>query len=549
MTLKIPVTLLKNCTLENKDLVQSSRRTTQMFLEVEHRHISEKDRNALFLACQGQQDKTPELKRLQRQLKSLLDIARNPKGTKVQTLGAFKDALTLLLKELPNKWVYRFDKELRRWAPYFVERIKESSPTRYGLPSVDLEMAAVLLGERTEEKTYFHNCDIRGKMMAHILEDAGIRTETRELNAEFQEHLDLFHKYTKKEGEQFTAVAWVQTRESENSWQPEVYHVPVDPERPAQLVMDHTSIARPSKDELHADASFWEEQADYDQETSTEKGDEAISLPEHPIVYMYDLQAHEEVIVHIADIAPYKYQTEIGKLLVLPKDEKRLLEVLREGIHLSDRDVISGKTGGCLIIIRGDPGLGKTLSAQVFAEENERPLYEVQCAQLGIQPAEVEKNLRKALLRARRWNAILLINEADVYVRKRGEDIVQNAIVGVFLRLLESLDGICFLTTNQGTTIDDAIYSRAMVHLKYDYPDEEGRFAICRDQSKLQKLPITDEVARALTKKHRLSGRDIRQLVKLARLLHLSEGNSIQLKDLEWALQWRDTGLKKKKSG
>jgi hypothetical protein len=519
-----------------------------MFLEVEHRHLSEKDRNALFMACQGQQDKTPELKRLQRQLKSLLDIAKNPTGTKVQTLGAFKDALTLLLKELPNKWVYRFDKELRRWAPYFVERIKESSPTRYGLPSVDLEMAAVLLGERTEEKTYFHNCDIRGKTTAHILEDAGIRTETHELNAEFQEHLDLFQKYTKKTGEQFTAVAWVQTRESENSWQPEVYHVPVDPERPAQLVMDHTSIAKPSKDDLHADASFWEEQADYDRETSTEKGGEAISLPEHPIVYMYDLQTHEEVIVHIADIAPYKYQTDIKKLLVLPKEEKRLLEVLREGIHLSDRDVISGKTGGCLIIIRGDPGLGKTLSAQVFAEENERPLYEVQCAQLGIQPAEVEKNLRKALLRSRRWNAILLINEADVYVRKRGEDIVQNAIVGVFLRLLESLDGICFLTTNQGTTIDDAIYSRAMVHLKYDYPDEEGRFAICRDQSKLQKLPITDEVARALTKKHKLSGRDIRQLVKLARLLHLSEGNSIQLKDLEWALRWRDTGLKKKKS-
>jgi hypothetical protein len=150
------------------------------------------------------------------------------------------------------------------------------------------------------------------------LEDAGIRTETQELNAEFQEHLDLFHKYTKKTGEQFTAVAWVQTRESENSWQPEVYHVPVDPERPAQLVMDHTSIASPSKDDLQADASFWEEQADYDQETSTEKGDEAIFLPEHPIVYMYDLQAHEEVIVHIADIAPYKYQTDIGKLLVLP---------------------------------------------------------------------------------------------------------------------------------------------------------------------------------------------------------------------------------------
>ena len=84
--------------------------------------------------------------------------------------------------------------------------------------------------------------------------------------------------------------------------------------------------------------------------------------------------------------------------------------------------------------------------------------------------------------------------------------------------------------------------------MKYDYPDEEGRFAICRDQSKLQKLPITDDVARALTKKHKLSGRDIRQLVKLATLLHLSEGNSIQLKELEWALKWRDSGQSKKES-
>ena len=49
-------------------------------------------------------------------------------------------------------------------------------------------------------------------------------------------------------------------------------------------------------------------------------------------------------------------------------------------------------------------------------------------------------------------------------------------------------------------------------------------------------------------KKHKLSGRDIRQLVKLAMLLHLSEGNSIQLKDLEWALKWRDSGQSKKES-
>ena len=158
--------------------------------------------------------------------------------------------------------------------------------------------------------------------------------------------------------------------------------------------------------------------------------------------------------------------------------------------------------------------MGKTLSAQVFSEQNKRPLYEIQCAQLGIQPNEVEKNLREALLRARRWNAVLLINE----------DIVQNAIVGVFLRLLESLDGVCFLTTNKGTIIDDAIYSRAIVHLKYDYPDKDGRNAIFTDQAKLQGLQLPADVARALADKHKLSGRDIRKLRKSRKNGHPSTG-------------------------
>jgi len=542
MTLKLPITLLQGLQLENKDLMQSAKRTTRMFIEVEHRHINEADRRALFIACQ-EKERTPEIKRLQRQLKSLLDIAKDPRGTKVQTLGAFKDALTALIQELPNKRVYLRDKELRRAVPYFVERIQESGAARYGLPHVAMEMAATRLGQKAEKKSYFYNRDIRGKTPAQILEAEGIMLETPELNKEYQGHLELFQTFSKKIGEQFTAEAWVQLRETENSWQPKTYYVPMDPERRAQLVMDQV-LEKSEEAKIQADDSYWEP----DEDEPEKKEEEPLLLPEHPVVYMYDLQAHEAIIVHAADIKPYEYQTGIARLLVLPSDEKRLLEVLREGIRMADKDIVHGKTGGCLIIIQGPPGVGKTLSAQVFAEQNKRPLYEVQCAQLGIQPEEVEENLRQALLRTRRWNAVLLINEADVFIRRRAEDIVQNAIVGVFLRLLESMDGICFLTTNQGTQIDDAIYSRAMVHLKYEYPDEEGRVAICRDQSKLQGLHIPDDVARTLAKKHSLSGRDIRQLVKLAKLLHLSEGNGITLKDLEWALRWRDVREPKKGS-
>ena len=546
MTLKIPVTLLKNCTLENKDLVQSSRRTTQMFLEVEHRHISEKDRHALFLACQGQQDKTPELKRLQgdglvpffgRRFLVVVGLFF-PKGCIgmkfvfrwPSNAGVVHDQLGRAL------WI---DRDMIYFRLPIVFRFPGLYPCDCG------ELFSFFLRILMKKIEVFLELCVKFVGLganAGILQNMGHRFPSNIAVVEIcfffcalsQQHGSHFQVHT---GQSIAGgAAFFDPFHKVRSPTPQFFVEPVNP-----LVGQLLEQQRQSVLEGPQSLNFCALRILGDVQEALQLALQALQL--RGFILLPLAGQEQGVSVFFADVPVLNLQEHLRRA------PGRLHEVLREGIHLSDRDVISGKTGGCLIIIRGDPGLGKTLSAQVFAEENERPLYEVQCAQLGIQPAEVEKNLRKALLRARRWNAILLINEADVYVRKRGEDIVQNAIVGVFLRLLESLDGICFLTTNQGTTIDDAIYSRAMVHLKYDYPDEEGRFAICRDQSKLQKLPITDEVARALTKKHKLSGRDIRQLVKLARLLHLSEGNSIQLKDLEWALQWRDTGLKKKKSG
>ena len=280
-----------------------------------------------------------------------------------------------------------------------------------------------------------------------------MRLESEELLKEYRQHQETYEKYHAQTGEQFVVNGWVQIRDTEGSWKPETYRLPENPDLPGLVVMDHRHNLKDTDDGKVADVSQWNEEG------------REVEMPQHPLVYAYDLVGHEEIIAHIADFKPYRYQDDIARYLVIPQATRRLLEVLRHALRLKDRDVISGKTGGCLILLKGDPGLGKTLTAQVFAEQNHRPLYELQCSQLGISPPEVEENLRHALLRARRWNAVLLINEADVYVRARADDIVQNAIVGVFLRLLENLSGLCFLTTNKGTTIDDAVSSRALVHL------------------------------------------------------------------------------------
>ena len=526
MQLQIPLHLFKGLKLERKDLLDIARRTQQPHVEVGHQFLSENDCLALLKASDGQEQPTKEVAKLKRQLRSLIEVQANPLLTKIKSVGALKEAMLLCLRRLPHCWIFRFDTELQHWLPYVIERVNEETGGRYSTPHVRLTLVAWRLGQRKEVNIDFYHRDLRGKNLAQILDAAEVRLETEELLQEHRRHQEMYEKLHVRTGEQFVMNGWVQTSDSENSWKPETYRVPEDTDLPALMVMDHRHHLKECEPERIADVSQWQE------------GKE-VELPLHPLVYVYDLAGHVEVIAHIADLKPYQYQDQIERYLVIPEETRKLLTVLRQALCLQDRDVVSGKTGGCLILLKGDPGLGKTLTAQVFAEQNHRPLYELQCSQLGISPPEVEENLREALLRARRWNAVLLINEADVFVRARGSDIVQNAIVGVFLRLLENLSGVCFLTTNMGTTIDDAINSRALVHLEYKYPDAKERRELFRIQSQIQKIDAEESAYGRFAQKHQLSGRDIRQLVKLAKLLMLQRGKTVTQADLEWALQWR----------
>lgn len=82
---------------------------------------------------------------------------------------------------------------------------------------------------------------------------------------------------------------------------------------------------------------------------------------------------------------------------------------------------------------------------------------------------------------ASRWKAILLIDEADIFMAQRSNEHLQlNALVSVFLRELEQYDGVLFLATNRLQTFDEAILSRIHVSLKYKELDKEARKAVWR---------------------------------------------------------------------
>lgn len=109
------------------------------------------------------------------------------------------------------------------------------------------------------------------------------------------------------------------------------------------------------------------------------------------------------------------------------------------------------------------------------------PLYSVAAGELGVHADELEKRLRDILDVARSWGAVVLIDEADVFLEERQKcDISRNAMVSVFLRSLEYHSGILILTTNRIRAVDQAFLSRFSFAVTYPSLDSKKRLAIWR---------------------------------------------------------------------
>lgn len=102
-----------------------------------------------------------------------------------------------------------------------------------------------------------------------------------------------------------------------------------------------------------------------------------------------------------------------------------------------------------IILLAGPPGVGKTFTTEGLAEEMQRPLYSICANELGTTAADVEKGLSMAFDLATRWDALIRLDEADVFLEKRSDNhLERNAAVATFLRKLEYYSGIVFSTTN-----------------------------------------------------------------------------------------------------
>ncbi|KAH6692073.1 ATPase [Leptodontidium sp. MPI-SDFR-AT-0119] len=212
--------------------------------------------------------------------------------------------------------------------------------------------------------------------------------------------------------------------------------------------------------------------------------------------------------------------------LVLPDDTKDLLmsfvESQVENKNTFD-DVIQGKGKGIIMLLSGPPGVGKTLTAESVAESMHIPLYMMSAGDLGIRPEEVEDALQKILEMVAKWDAILLLDECDVFLEERtANDLERNKLVSIFLRTLEYYEGILFLTTNRVANMDAAFQSRIHISMEYSNLTREARRQIWANFLELSKQAseISEEDLDYLSGVN-LNGRQIKNILKTSFLLSM----------------------------
>lgn len=443
-------------------------------------------------------------------------IKECPDGThKVLKLENLEPVLGEIIKASEKGFVFEYQPD-ENLVPWFVHEIAYKAANgrgHYRTPAcVELTLMAENAGGKSVRKLVAS--DLHRRSLSQVLEAKGLVLETTAHMTRCQAELRAFRQFEESTGKQVNVRGaanlingWRDTgfRDVEKAGIPARMVIDIEPpSKPKPHRVYHDDEDEPVKGPVHA--PYWSK----DEDTLWE-------IPVHPILHVFDLEEHALYRAHVNQVQPYEYNTKVEQSLVLPSEQKDFIRLLIGHSKDTFQDIVKGKEGGTIVMLGGPPGVGKTLTAEVYAEVMERPLYRVHSSQIGVNPETIEKTLKEVLTRAERWGAILLIDEGDVFLHERGNDIVQNAIVGVFLRLLEYYRGVLFTTTNRGTSIDDAIISRLTARFEYQMPstgEQKELWQILGAQNGID-IPA-DHIDEIVHRLPNLSGRDIKNLLKLA---------------------------------
>jgi hypothetical protein len=467
-----------------------------------------KSLNTLYSLSKSQNERT-----LMFQMLALDNIYNAPQARIVPALDQLVAGLVAYLaRDAIDGWLYRRNKD-GTLLPWLVHRLRYVEPDQ-GMPYVVIDMIANTMQSANSELTdhsmrrsgmttaiVINRHDIVNRTIPELLAELDFYKECQEFKLEYERHAQRFQTFQPRFGAQFVIAKAAFTVDAKGV--AELTRI-VDGVS-ARCINDEETLER--RFEMLSAADFW-------RGAGVAAGFEKIPL--HCYVHLFHLEWHCNIWVHVQHMTEYRYQPELRDKLVLPAHHRDLIDILTSNINVFVHDFVPGKSGGTTILCQGAPGLGKTLTAEIYSEVVGKPLYRVHSGQLGTTAASVGATLSGILRRAVRWDAILLLDEADVYIRCRDNDLEHNAIVAEFLRTLEYFNGLLFMTTNRIDDVDDAILSRCIATIHYETPPKADAIRLWKLLAEQFHAELADEVIEALTLAYpHASGRDIKELLKL----------------------------------
>jgi hypothetical protein len=231
--------------------------------------------------------------------------------------------------------------------------------------------------------------------------------------------------------------------------------------------------------------------------------------------------------------------------IVLPEDQLALLREIINTVRGRPKVLDTWGVGrklassrGVTVLFSGPPGTGKTMAAEIIADELGLDLYKIDLSTVVSKYiGETEKNIERIFKEAERSNAILFFDEADALFGKRSEvrdshDRYANIEISYLLQRMEAYDGVTILATNLRGNLDEAFTRRLQFAVNFPFPEAEDRQRIWRSL-------FPDDVPRAeeldfnyLAEHFRLAGGNIRNIIVSAAYLAAADGNHVTMDHL-----------------
>ena len=235
--------------------------------------------------------------------------------------------------------------------------------------------------------------------------------------------------------------------------------------------------------------------------------------------------------------------------LVLPSDSVIQLRELCQRVVLREQVRRSWGSGwpeppgrGTIALFAGPPGTGKTMAAEVVADELGLDLFKIDLsAVVSKYIGETEKNLERIFTAAADSDAILMFDEADALFGKRSEvrdshDRYANIEISYLLQRMERYDGIAILATNLREHLDEAFTRRLQFLIGFPFPGELERsriWDICLPPGALRGDDVDVE---RLGRDYRLSGGNIRNAAVHATFLAAAADSPVGMSHLRQAV-------------